>query len=651
MKKRELLLEGLPKPGEPLEASISASNRQILQEDLEARIDMMTAKLTPREQKRLIRRYRQLQRQLRRAKYNELIAARHSIFERYKTLRAELTSPDADIERVKAEGRAVATLGKQLNEQISAVQPFADEFQLIQHRLKAHEDILLFEKQDAENRDAFLREKITWERQIKSVFKQSPRLHWRGTNKRGKEVTKIPKIDHVFFKLDYVYYRIKTSSQSPIEKFFGQWHSALPYGVDVDSLADEKTLKNMSAATGRKVEFEASKVGVSIFYKISRFDTTDGIPDKLMFGKAIEWYPTEDHYKTPWPAGVTVDRVVRFFNFEDQPHVLIAGSTQSGKSNLVNQMLACIVTTNTPDDVRVLLIDNKGGIEFTHWDGISHSLAPMIKKAELVLPTLKTVRGYLDKRLEAFEAVKAKNLLSYNRKVKDADRLPRIIVFIDEMATLLGIDETEDIQGELRVLVSQGRAVGIHLVICTQHVSVDILPGWIKTNMTLRISGKMPSHGPSLVILDTVNAALLPSIPGRMIFSVGRDEIIAQTPYITDQDIEKAVAVSRLMPLPAGTTESLQLAKPPRRRFDFDDLVRIALTELNGAMRVADIHEIAGGNKIVTLAQVKEMVTDLYEREDPIIYEGKAYEVYKVRKMRVLRPVGSQVAALNSAAD
>ena len=285
MKKRELLVEGLPKPGEPLEANISASNRQVLQEDLEDRIDMMTAKLMPREHKRLIRRYRQLQRQLRRARYNELLSARQSIFARYKTLSAEISSPDADIERVKAEGRAVAAAGKRLNEQISALQPIADEFQLVQHRLKAHEDIVLFEKQDAENRDAFLREKITWERQIKSVFKQSPRLHWRGTNKRGKEVTKIPKIDHVFFKLDYVYYRIKTSSQSPIEKFFGQWHSALPYGVDVDSLADEKTLKNMSAATGRKVEFEASKVGVSIFYKISRFDTTDGIPDNLMFGR------------------------------------------------------------------------------------------------------------------------------------------------------------------------------------------------------------------------------------------------------------------------------------------------------------------------------------------------------------------------------
>lgn len=651
MRKRELLIEGLPKPGEPLTPAISPANKQILAEDLEARLDMMTAKLTKREHKRLISRYKWLQRKLRRGRYNEMVAERLSVYERYKTLRAELSSPDPDIQRVKAEGRAVALSGKQLNEQIAALQPFADEFRLVQQRLSAHEDVILFEKQDAENREAFLSEKLTWERQIRSVFRQSPRLHWRGTNKRGKEVTKIPRIDHVFFKLDAVYFRIKTSSQSPLERLFGQWHSALPYGVDVDSLSDEKTLKNMSAATGRKVEFEASKVGVSIFYRISRFDQSDGIPDKVLFGKAIEWYPTEDHSKTPWPAGVTIDRVIRYFNFEDQPHVLIAGSTQSGKSNLVNQLIACVVTTNTPDELRVMLIDNKGGIEFTHWAGINHALCPMIKNANEVLPALRVVRGYLTSRLAAFESIKAKNLMTYNKKVKHEDQLPRIIVFIDEMATLLGLDDTEDIQNELRVLSSQGRAVGIHLVICTQHVSVDVLPGWIKTNMTMRVSGKMPAIGPSMVILDSPTAAFLPSIPGRMIFSLGRDEIQVQTPLITDDEISKAVTVSQTMQLTSGGVETLAAPVAPREKFSVDDMLKIAITSLEGALNVKKIYDQAGGYKVVPERKIKAMIQQLEESREPIVWKGKEYQISTVRKGRYLVSVGQTVGLESSAAD
>lgn len=632
MSKKQVLIEGLPKPGEPLTRDIGERNQEIVERTIEERIELMRGKLEERTHRRLVRRWHQLARQMRRARYNELIRARWAAMERYTTLRAELESPDADIESVKAEGRAVVARGRALNDQIARFDAeFADEFRNVNSRLAAHDDVLKFEQQEREDRAAFYREKRTWEEQIKSVFRQSPRLHWLGKNRRGKEVMKIPKIDHVFIKGDSLYFRIKTSYQNPIMRLFGKYNSALPYGVDIDALTDEKTLKNLEAATGRKVEIVTGKRTASLMYRISRLDFADGIPEKILYGKVVDWYPEDEHDqgKTPWFGGVNGDLKVETFNFEEHPHILIAGSTQSGKSNHINQMIATLVTMNRPDQVQLVLIDNKGGIEFTHWADISHALVPMIKSTSMVLPILGQIRDYMERRLASFERMKAKNLLEYNRRVSVP--IPRIIVLIDEMATLLGLDETDQIHSQLRALVSQGRAVGIHIIICTQHVSVDVLPGWIKTNMTLRISGKMPSDSASRVILDTGTAVTLPAVAGRLVISQGRIETIVQSPLISNEEIAKAVEVSREM-LPWSGRQEFTSGAPLAaiEKFNRADLLALAV-ELGGSLHGERIHEAAGGNDVVTLRQVRAMIDDIKQLKS-IEHAGKEYVIEKKGK-------------------
>lgn len=630
----ELLLDTLPKPGEPLIPLVHEDNQKILDASIQDRIDRQRSRLTRREQFFLSRRYKRLHKQLNTQRYNPLIVERWQCWQQYEQLKHKLNTCPTRQDWLLYQ--TVKTQGKILNEKIRHLKPLSTEFDRINSRLKSHRELLAWEHEDRENFNAFLREARTWQAQLEAVFKQSPRLHHRGIDHRGNEFVQIPKIREIIVKDDKVMYHIQTTGQSPIERFFNRWHSALPYGVDVKSLISDETLENLSSACNRVVTVERSKRGTNLFYVISRLDSSDGIPNKINYQKIIDWYPVDDHAKTVWCAGVTHDRKLQWYNFEDIPHILIAGATQGGKSNHVNSMIASLATMNTPQELRMLLIDLKGGVEFTHWRGLQHQLRPMLTTANQVLEGLSWLRSIMEKRLDAFESMKAKNLMAYNDKAKH--KLPRIICFVDEMATLVGLgDLTKDIHTELRVLSSQGRAVGVHLVLCTQHSSVEVLPGWIKTNMSMRVSAKMPTSQASLVILDTITASTLPNIPGRMVFSTGRNELIAQSPYISDEQIELAIQRANDFDKP-DDTEFTSVLPDPEDKFTKLDAIRVALTHCNGILSATRIFQNIPPDTISDRAirqLMKQTIREIRESAG-IVVDGVLYDIHKERNYYIL---------------
>lgn len=620
---KEFQFEDVPAPGEPLQPHIDTNNQKLIEDDLQKRLAILGAKLKPKEHKRTTKRINQLRRYLNRKGYNTLVTERWSLYTEYIAIKDALRKKKTS--KLIARGREIIARGNAINAKIALLKPQFDEFNLLLNRLKAHQTAIEFENRERNDRKQLKLEAVTWREQIKAVFRQSPRLHHAGYDSKGRYFCDIPRIERGFIKDDMVLFQIRTSAQGIIDKLLGRFQFALPYGVDVKSLTSDETLANLSASCNRPVSIVRSKRGTSLFYAISRLDSNDGLPNKVLYGNAISWYPVNDHAKTPWIAGVNGERKVEFYTFEDLPHILIAGSTQSGKSNHVNQMIATIATMNTPQEVRLQLIDLKGGIEFTHWNGLAHQLKPMVKTPETVLESLRYIRSIMEQRLGAFEAIKAKNLKSFNEKAKS--KIPRIICIVDEMATLLGLgDLTTDIHNELRVLSSQGRAVGVHLVLCTQHSSVDVLPGWVKTNMTMRISGKMPSVASSMVILDSVTASTLPNLPGRLVFSIGRNETIAQSPYISDEEIANAVIISNQFNLPI---ESEFEAKIPEEKFSQNDILDMALNDFNGKLSANSIHAVLG-NEVITLNKLRPMVKKIIEQNE-ILHEGKTYQIKKNR--------------------
>jgi S-DNA-T family DNA segregation ATPase FtsK/SpoIIIE len=202
------------------------------------------------------------------------------------------------------------------------------------------------------------------------------------------------------------------------------------------------------------------------------------------------------------------------------PHLLIAGTTGSGKSVCVNSILACYLLHNTPDDLRLLLVDPKR-VELTSYNGIPHLLAPVVVELDRVVGALQWVTREMDERYRKFSGAKARNLEEYNRgAVQRGEKpLPVWVVVIDELADLMLMapDEVERILTRIGQL---SRATGIHMIIATQRPSVDVLTGLIKANIPSRIAFAVASQVDSRVILDQPGAEKL----------LGRGDMLFQSP-------------------------------------------------------------------------------------------------------------------------
>jgi S-DNA-T family DNA segregation ATPase FtsK/SpoIIIE len=229
------------------------------------------------------------------------------------------------------------------------------------------------------------------------------------------------------------------------------------------------------------------------------------------------------------------------------PHLLIAGTTGSGKSVCITALTTCLAANNTPDDLRLVMIDPKM-VELVRFNGLPHLYGKVETDLERILGVLRWVTREMDRRYKLFESLSARNLDAYNLKVsrkKEAERLPRIVVMIDELADLMmqAPDETE--RTVVR-LAQMARATGIHLVVATQRPSTDIVTGLIKANFPARISFAVASGVDSRVILDGPGAESLLG-RGDMLFlapEVGTP-VRLQGCYVTDKEVDRIVTYWR----------------------------------------------------------------------------------------------------------
>jgi S-DNA-T family DNA segregation ATPase FtsK/SpoIIIE len=223
------------------------------------------------------------------------------------------------------------------------------------------------------------------------------------------------------------------------------------------------------------------------------------------------------------------------------PHLLIAGSTGSGKSVCINSIIACILMRATPEEVRFVLIDPKR-VEMAAFELIPHlALSKIITDMEDVPGTLQGVIREMDARYKKFEKLKVKNLEGYNKHPKVAGKLPQWVVIIDELADLMMAVPFE-VERQICRLAQLARATGIHLVVATQRPSVDVITGLIKANFPTRIAFAVSSQVDSRTILDSVGAEKLLG-RGDMLY-MASDEAKPrrlQGVYVSDQEIERLV--------------------------------------------------------------------------------------------------------------
>jgi DNA segregation ATPase FtsK/SpoIIIE, S-DNA-T family len=223
-----------------------------------------------------------------------------------------------------------------------------------------------------------------------------------------------------------------------------------------------------------------------------------------------------------------------------QPHVLIAGTTGSGKSGCVNAMLSSILLRATPNEVRMVLVDPKR-VELNHYEHIPHLLTPVVTSPRLAANVLGNLIGEMEERYAIMSEAKARNLPELNRyRLRQGERpLPHVLCVIDELADLMMVAPAEVEDAVIR-LAQKSRAIGIHLLLATQRPSADVITGMIKANVPARIAFAVASQTDSRVILDQNGAESLLG-QGDMLFRPAGESRAAriQGAFIGEDEIER----------------------------------------------------------------------------------------------------------------
>lgn len=187
------------------------------------------------------------------------------------------------------------------------------------------------------------------------------------------------------------------------------------------------------------------------------------------------------------------------------PHLLIAGQTGSGKSVGMNGFILSLLYKNTPSELRMIMVDPKQ-VELGVYDGIPHLLTPVINSPDKALNSLKWCVAEMERRLTIFKWVNARNLEEYNVKVWPKDRIPVIVVIIDELADLMMSGNKKEVESAITRIAQKARAAGLHLILATQRPSVDVITGLIKANVPSRVAFTVASQVDSRTILDQIGA-------------------------------------------------------------------------------------------------------------------------------------------------
>ena len=225
------------------------------------------------------------------------------------------------------------------------------------------------------------------------------------------------------------------------------------------------------------------------------------------------------------------------------PHLLIAGTTGSGKSVCIAALTSCLAMNNTPEDLRLVMVDPKM-VELVRFNGLPHLYGKVETDIERILGVLRWVVAEMERRYKLLETSRSRNIDTYNRKIrrkKDGKTLPRMVVLIDELADLM-MSAPEQTEHNLVRLAQMARATGIHLVLATQRPSTDVVTGLIKANFPARISFAVASSIDSRVILDAAGAESLLG-KGDMLFlpPEAPAPIRAQGVMVSDQEVEKVI--------------------------------------------------------------------------------------------------------------
>lgn len=613
-----------PPPLDPLEhVVISPANIELERRQATAQRLKLSARLAARA------RVHKLDRLLRRAEWDTVAAIRRDLAPdmarlklAYEALLEQIeASPDdpalqSERDRLRAEIVPLQRRWRPIQAQYSAALPLAKQRRQYQVALQNHTIAVRREKLHKQEYARWEQEAQIYERLITHKLTALGYAYRRteGDKHRVDEV----KFDTVTITEDAIWYKIDAAYQTA----FKNYRTNLPQGVRIASdILNPETLDELTITCQRQVTGSWSANGAWIV--VHRLDAADGLMNFVSFDNVMEYYPQRQHRSLPICVGVGLHRQVQWCNLADYPHWLVGGLTGGGKSNFVNASLATLISMHTPQDLRLVLIDLKGGLEFDFYQGLPHLHGKIVDSVTGVADVLHEMEALMHSRFSRARGI-AKSLFEYQAR-RPNDYMPRVVIVFDEVASIMDHgDTTKQILASLRELTRMGRAVGVHVFLCTQRPDVKAIEGSIKVNLAVRISGRMPSSSDSVTILGNNLAANLAAVPGRMVFQLGPDPFQVQTPFISQENLSKAlkVALDYEAPPPLDVPEGAA-RRTVHQQWTVERVIELSIKHLNGNITWRHVYEAADD---LSQSQTRKLVEEIWRMES-VEYEGKSYVI------------------------
>lgn len=492
-------------------------------------------------------------------------------------------------------------------------------------------------KDQAEQFKKIEQEAKIWYNIIRSCWAKLKDCHHKRT-RDGKVIYDLPQMERIVITPNVIYFKVLT-----LTKTITGWQVPLPYNVYIDSLLSDEVVSYISNVTQRQVTALSPKQQNGtrgVWYALNRTDTPNGILDFVSYGEVMQWYPDDFKSRIIVPVGVGEHNKIKWVNFTDFPHWMVVGQTGTGKSNFINVMFASLISQYKPSEVRIVAVDLKGGVELTIYEKVPHLLGGVIQSVAHLAERLAQLEAEMSERLAALKKVGARDLPTYN-EVSEFP-MPRIIVIIDEFASVTDQGElTKSVHNSILQLTSKGRAVGINIVICTQSPRVDIVPGKIKDNCSVKIVGRAGNTRHSQIMIDTGAAAHIPNIKGRMLLKIEDTLAEVQTPLIVKNEIIGAIATAT----DSGDAPPIQLPEAIKSevRWTPEMIIGLCIDHLGGHVSSDKLY-VHLKDENISRDRIRKLVKIIYEMEN-IVFEGKEYEIKGIRNQRYLVAVGNESEA------
>lgn len=411
---------------------------------------------------------------------------------------------------------------------------------------------------------------------------------------------------------------------------------ALPRGVGILALVDEGVLTDLSIACQHRVTAEyTEKKG--LWYVVERASGVRGIPKHVRYQDCLDAFPATAG-RFAFPAGVAENNKYIYRDLAAMPHLLIAGSTDAGKSNMMHVIITSMIMRTSPRDLRVVMVDLKGGIECAIYEGIPHLLPieiPRSKKGDdrpitdtgiiydrdAVPDALDYLIAEGEMRMKELRKKGDQNITTYNKK-RNTKRMPRIMLLIDEWADIRLVPSLgPKAEYKLSNIASRMRAVGIHVVLATQSPKAQVISTLIKTNLPGKMAFACPTNVASILIIDSGAARGLEP-RGRYIYQKGTEQIEIQAPYISPQHLKRIIN--------SVTTGDKQVLL---RGHDVspNEIIIVSIDKYDGKMRLGEMYNHFRGR--LTQNSLRELMSEM----DGQMYDARA-NTYQVEPPAGAKP-------------